>query len=71
MEKKSIKNEPINHEDETKHRCYVKVTVSPSTKQLLMSCIPEFLEHHPELKGMHMTENFITRQIIEHYLRSP
>ena len=71
MEKKGIKGVLINHEDNNKHKCYVKITVSPSTKDLVMSCISEFLEHHPELKGMKITENFITRQIAEHYKRSP
>lgn len=72
MSKKGIsaKDEPINNHKESAHS--VKITVSEDTKNLLLNgCKEEFLTHHPELKGMKLTENFLVRQIFEHYLRSP
>ena len=66
---KSIKDEPVTNDIDNK--CRVKLTVSKSTKQLVLDCIPEFLIHHPEMEGMKMTENFITRQIAMHYKRTP
>lgn len=70
MVSKSSKDAPVVKSNGNK--CRVKLTVSLETKSLLMhECVKEFMEHHPELKGMNMTEEFITRQIIEHYLNSP
>ena len=71
MERKSIKSQAISNENSTKHKCYVKLTVSPETKEMVMSCINDFLEHHPEMEGMKITENFIVRQIADHYKKSP
>lgn len=70
MTPKSSKDEPITtHQSNT---CRVKLTISSETKEKLMNeCVKEFLIHHPELKGMKITEEFIARQVIEHYLRAP
>lgn len=42
---------------------------SKETKDLIINnCIEEFLDHHPELKGSHVTHNQILKQIAEFYL---
>ena len=70
MTPKSSKDTPIIKP--IGNKCRVKLTISPETKKLLMdNCVKEFFIHHPELKGMNITEEFIERQIIEHYLRTP
>ena len=70
MTPKSSKDSLI--EKPVSNKCRVKLTVSPETKEKLMNdCVKEFLIHHPELKGMNITEEFIEIQIIEHYLRAP
>ena len=71
-EDKSPKAEPINNIDNTESKYSSRLTVSDSTKNLICNgCRKEFLIHHPEFEGMKLTENFIVRQIAEHYLRSP
>ncbi len=72
--KVSNKDEPIDNGDESSsEKSYsVKLTVSSSTKNLVVEhCIKEFLNHHPELKGMKITENFIVRQLAQFYLKEP
>lgn len=71
MPKKSKKDSPI--ENGIPEKCYkVRLTVSKNTKNLIMNeCKGEFLKHHPEIKGMKITENFIVRQIAEFYLKEP
>ncbi len=66
------KNDPIEN-DSSLQKCYrVRLTVSESTKDMVMNeCREEFIRHHPELKGMKITENFIIRQIAEFYLKEP
>lgn len=71
-EDKSSKAEPINNIDNSESKYSSRLTVSDSTKNLICNrCKTEFLTHHPEFVGMKITENFIVRQIAEHYLRSP
>lgn len=69
MVKKSIKDEPIINDHENKSR--VKLTISQETKDEVMSCIPDFLEHHPEMQGMNITENMIVKQLVKLWKRSP
>lgn len=72
--KVSNKDEPIDNGNESSsEKLYsVKLTVSPSTKKIVTEdCIQEFLSHHPELKGMKITENFIVRQLAQFYLKEP
>lgn len=72
MEKKGTKKEvPITNGNDPSEKSYsAKLTVSKSTKELIVnSCKKEFLNHHPELEGMKITENLIVRQIAEFYLR--
>lgn len=69
MAKKSMKDEPIGNDHENKSR--VKLTVSQETKDQVMSCIPDFLEHHPEMDGMNITENMIVKQLVKLWKRSP
>ena len=71
MSKSSIKDELAENNGTSNNKCYVKLTVSPETKKMLLSCIPDFLEHHPEMKGMKITENLIVMQIADHYKKSP
>lgn len=48
----------------------VKMTVSPEVKKIIMvDCKNSFLEHHPEFKGIHITENFMLTKIAEVYLK--
>tara|TARA_R100001530_G_scaffold129397_1_gene99697 strand:- start:1194 stop:1409 length:216 start_codon:yes stop_codon:yes gene_type:complete len=71
MTEKSIKDAPIIN-SVISNKCRVKLTVTPETKSMLKNeCIEEFMIHHPELKGMNITEEFMVRQVIEHYLRTP
>ena len=67
------KDAPISNGEESTEKSYsFKLTVSESTKKLIMEeCKKEFCLHHPELKGMKITENFIVRQIAEFYLKEP
>ncbi len=69
----SEKDTPISNGEQSNEKTYsVKLTVSESTKKLICNeCKEEFIKHHPELKGMKITENLIVRQIAEHYIRSP
>ena len=69
MVKKSVKDESVSNGYEKKSR--VKMTGSPETKDLVISCIPEFLNHHPEMDGMKITENMIIKQLALFYKRSP
>ena len=74
MQKKvSNKDAPIVNGEEPNEKTYsVKLTVSESTKKLVNTeCREEFLKHHPEIKGMKITENFIVRQIADFYLKEP
>ena len=71
MSKKSIKDQPI-HNNYSEKSARVKLTVSQSTKDLIIKdCKEEFLKHHPEFDGMKITENFIARQIADFYLKEP
>ena len=68
MNSKSSKDVPVTNSVDNK--CRVKITVSRESKKLMMNeGIKEFLNHHPEMKGFNITEAFIFRQIVEHYLR--
>ena len=69
----SGKDAPITNGEESNAKTYsVKLTVSESTKKLILDeCKEEFLKHHPEIKGMKITENFIVRQIADFYLSEP
>lgn len=68
----SSKSEPINNIDSNEKKYSSRLTVSQKTKDIICNeCKKEFLTHHPEFEGMKLTENFIIRQIAEHYLRSP
>lgn len=69
----SSKDSPITNGEESHGKSYsVKLTVSESTKSMVVEeCKKEFLTHHPEIKGMKITENFIVRQLAEFYLKSP
>lgn len=69
----SSKDNPIVNGEESNEKTYsVKLTVSKSTKELIIEdCKEEFLKHHPELEGMKITENFIIRQIADFYLKEP
>ena len=71
--KVSSKDAPITNGETSNEKTYsVKLTVSESTKKLINEdCKEEFIKHHPELKGMKITENFIVRQIADFYLKEP
>lgn len=71
MSKKGIKDNPISNDASQKHLNNVHLSVHPDTKKAVMNCIPEFLEHHPELRGMKITENFIVKQIADFYRANP
>jgi len=71
MSKSSMKDEMADTSHSVNNKCYVKLTVTSETKRMVLSCIPDFLEHHPEVKGMKITENFIVMQIADHYKKSP
>jgi len=62
----SEENNNINERNYTEQlRC------SKSTKKLLMeNCIAELIIHHPELKGMNITQNMILRNVIDYYLKN-
>lgn len=48
----------------------VKVSCSKETKHLLTDdCVKEFLDHHPEMIGKHITQGHILRQVVEYYLK--
>jgi len=48
-----------------------KLSCSKDTKNLIMSqCVDEFLRHHPELKGINVTQNMILNHIGNFYLKS-
>lgn len=69
LSKKSIKDEPIENNYQSKSR--VKLTVSKETKEKVMSCIPDLILHHPELEGMNITENYIVMQLALFWKRNP
>lgn len=49
--------------------CWVHLTIRNSVKNMLREqCKEEFLRHHPEFKGSHITDNLILTQIIQYYL---
>jgi len=35
---------------------------------VMKDCVKEFLEQHPEMKGMNITQNFIVKQIALEYI---
>jgi hypothetical protein len=37
-------------------------------RKIMNECVKDFLEHHPEMKGMNITQNFILLKIAEYYL---
>jgi len=65
MGKQTVTNEEISEK-----KYIEKLSCSKSTKKLIMQdCIKEFLRHHPELKGMNITQNIILRNMAEFYLK--
>lgn len=58
-------NEQVNEKHYTE-----RLACSKSTKNLIIDdCSKLFLEAHPELRGMTITQNFILRKIAEFYLK--
>lgn len=48
-----------------------RLVCSLETKKLVTTdCVNEFLEHHPDFKGMNITNNFILNKIVEYYLKN-
>lgn len=44
---------------------------SKETKDLIMiNCKDDFLEHHPEFKGVNITQGFMLKKIAEYYLHN-
>jgi len=49
----------------------VKMTVTESTKDLVMNaCKEEFLKHHPEMDGMFISQDFMIIKIAKFYLEN-
>ena len=47
-----------------------QINCSKETKKLLTEdCIEEYLSYHPEMRGINITQGFILRKVIEHYLK--
>ena len=52
-----------------KDRISERLVCTKYVKQLIMeACLNEFLEHHPEFRGMHLSQNFMLQKIAEFYL---
>lgn len=48
---------------------FVHMTCSKETKESIMTdCIEEYLRHHPDMKGIRITERFILEQMRKFYL---
>jgi len=47
---------------------YVKISIKPETKNLFKKCYDEYLDVHPEFKGMFLSENFMLDKICTYYL---
>jgi len=46
-----------------------RLSCSKETKDLIMKqCVNEFLKHHKDFKGKHITEGHILKQIADYYL---
>ena len=45
-----------------------RLSISKSTKEkVLVECVDEFLQHHPELEGSNITANQIVLKIAKYY----
>ena len=63
-------SDDVNKEAINEKKYSEKLSCSASTKNLIIEkCVCEFLEHHPELRGIKVTQNMILRQIAEFYLK--
>lgn len=52
-------------------KSWVQVKVRKSDKEKMMNeCVEEFLRHHPELEGYHITQAHMFKQLIEFYLKA-
>lgn len=48
---------------------WTKFNCHNNTKELIMNdCKESFLKHHPEMKGIHLSENFILYKLAMFYL---
>lgn len=48
----------------------VHMTCSEETRDLIMQdCLNDFLTHHPEFKGMKLSQGFMLKKIAETYLK--
>ncbi len=66
---KDTKSEYHNNEEVNERKYSTRLACSESTKKLIMEeCAEEFLAHHPELRGINITQNMMLRQIAEYYL---
>lgn len=56
---------PKEHE-----RTYIeRIVCSPSTRKLLeKECRAEFLKHHPDMKGVRLSNDYILRRVCNYYL---
>jgi hypothetical protein len=46
-----------------------RLACSESTKELIMVyCVEEYLEHHPEAKDFRISADFILKKLAEYYL---
>lgn len=47
---------------------YLRIYVKKQTKELFEKCYAEFFKHHPDMKSMTMTEDFMINCICNYYL---
>ena len=49
---------------------YVNLGVRPETKKRLVdNCKKEYLHHHPEMKGIPLSQDFLLGKVIDFYLK--
>ena len=49
---------------------YVHIVVKKENKEKLMNeCVKLFLEYHPEMLGMKLSQDFMLSKLIEYYLK--
>lgn len=52
------------------NKTYVNLGVKPKEKKrLLDNCKKEYLFHHPEMKGIPLSQNFLLGKVIDFYLK--
>ena len=48
----------------------IHLICSPKVRDCIMiDCKREFLEHHPEFKGMRITQNFMLQKLVDFFLK--